>query len=169
MGKRNLLAMVSPSARGASFRAGRHVARQEKGVVALEFLLAFPFFIYLVLLMVDLGVMSMEYISAANSVREGTRYAAVNCGTGSCTVDNVKTRVMDVSAGILADPAEITVTWSDVNGDGFSSGRGDSVIVSVDHPYDFLFFPSTMSVLACADMRLEAKDKTAGLPSGGGC
>jgi hypothetical protein len=43
-------------------------------------------------------------------------------------------------------------------------------VVSVDHPYHFLFIPgATIPVQSCADMRLEQQDATPTLPSGAGC
>ena len=76
---------------------------------------------------------------------------------------------IDRSGGILSDPLEITVGWMDANGDGVSSGRGDAVVVSIDHPYNFLFFPATIPVQSCSDMRLELTNGAAGLPDGAGC
>lgn len=150
-------------------RAPGRLFHRTEGQAAFEFLLIFPFFILLVLLLVDFGVMMYEYVSVSNAVREGTRYAAVNCGTGSCTVDAVKTRTVDRSGGILSDPAEVTVAWMDNNTDGLNHGRGDSIVVKVDHPYAFLFFPATIPVVSCADMRLEQSDRTTSLPTGSGC
>ena len=136
-------------------------------------MLIVPFFIMLVLLAVDLGAMMYEYVSISNAVSEGARYAAVNCDTGTCTAAEVQQRTVDRSGGILSssDTSEVTVGWRDVNGnttDG-STGKGDSVVVKVNHPYNFLFFPVTISVKSCADYRLEQQDSGTGLPSGTAC
>jgi hypothetical protein len=116
------------------------------------------------LFMVDLGLMTYSYISVANATREGARFAAVNCGDGSCTETEVRDRVIERSGGIMdaADAGTITVTW-----DG--TERGDGVTVSVDWPYGFLFFPASINVVSCADMRLEFDD-SGGMSTGvGGC
>ncbi len=52
-------------------------------------------------------------------------------------------------------------------------GRGDSVVVKVDHDYNFMFLPGSISipVLSCADMSLEQSDPATTLPPPptGGC
>jgi hypothetical protein len=124
-------------------------------------------FVLFILLMVDLGVMTYEYVSVSNAAREGARYAAVNCDS-NCTVDEVRVRTADRSGGLI-DPsdaaalaAEIDVAWP------LGTDRGDPVSVTIVHPYPFLFFPVTIDVVSCSDMRLEQQDQTA--PSGGsGC
>lgn len=142
---------------------------RQEGQAALEFVLILPVFILFFLLLVDLGMLMYHYVSVSNAVREGSRFGSVNCGDGSCTETKVQNRTIGRSGGILSDPNEITVTWLDNNGDGANFSRGDSVAVTVDHPYDFLFFPATMSVFSCSDMRLEQADRTTTLPSGSGC
>lgn len=144
--------------------------RREEGQAAFEFVLVLPFFVLFLLLLVDFGIMMYEYVSVSNAVREGARYGAVNCGAdGACDVGLVATRVIDRSGGILSDPAEVTVGWIDNDADGRNYGRGDSVVVKVTHPYHFLFFPASIPVVSCADMRLEQTDDTTSLPSGSGC
>jgi hypothetical protein len=143
---------------------------REKGQAALEFLLILPFFIGFILLLVDLGIMTFEYVSVSNAAREAARYGSVNCGDGSCEMAEVVDRALERSAGILSNPAEVRAGWLDNDGDGKNSDRGDSLFVKVTHPYNFLFFPGiSIDVASCADMRLERTDQTAGLPSGSGC
>ncbi len=143
---------------------------REKGQASFEFLLILPFFIAFILLLVDLGILTFEYVSVSNAVREATRYGSVNCDDGSCELTEVVDRALDRSGGILSNPLEVTAGWLDNDSDGENSARGDSVFVKVTHPYDFLFFPGvSIDVVSCADMRLERTDETAGLPSGSGC
>jgi Flp pilus assembly protein TadG len=137
--------------------------KREDGQAAWEFLLVLPVFVLWMLLVVDFGILMYEYVSVSNGVREGARHAAVNCGDGDCTAQEVLTRAAERAGGIL-DPAncdgEVFVQW--VNNAGtLTSGnkdKGDSVVVRVDHDYDFLFFPATISVVSRADMRLERAD-----------
>jgi hypothetical protein len=143
--------------------------RKEEGQAALEFLLILPVFIMIFLLLIDLSLMMYQYVSVSNAVREGSRFGSVNCGDGSCTDSEVQNRTISRSGGILSDVNEVTVVWMDNNLDGSNRGRGDSVVVSVNHPYNFLFLPATMPVVSCADMRLEQSDQTLALPSGTGC
>ena len=140
--------------------------RREEGQSALEFVLVLPVFVAAFLLMVDLGMLMYQYVSVSNAVREGARFGSINCGDGSCTDDEVKTRIIDRSGGILSDPTEVQVDWMDNEPfDGFISSRGDSVVVRVNHPYNFLFLPFTIDVVSCADMSLEQADQTAILPA----
>ena len=155
-------------------RRRRSLFHRQEGQSALEFALLLPVFILFLLLLVDLGIMSYEYISISTAVREGARYGAVNCGDGSCTEAEIEIRTIERSGGILnstTGPAEVSVGWVDNDEplDGTISGRGDSVVVQVDHPYSFLFFPGSVNVHSCADMRLEQTDITTGLTDGTGC
>jgi len=152
----------APSApRRRRFRA----LRREEGQAAFEFVLMLPLFILFLLLLIDFGILMFEYVSVSNAAREGARYGAVNCPdpvTTDCTVDLVRTRTLDRSSGIVADPLEVTVTWPD------GTNRGDPIAVRVAHDYDLLFFPFTIPVVSCAEMRLEQADSVA--PGGGvGC
>jgi len=172
--------MTKTTKEASSLRRLFPLFRREEGQAAFEFVLILPFFVFFLLLLIDFGIMMYEYVSVSNAVREGARYGAVNCGDGACTVDGVdgvKQRVVDRSGGILSNTGEVTVGWIDNDLDGRNYGRGDSVVVKVDHDYDFLFFPNNflgigdikIPVVSCADMRLEQTDKTDPLPSGSGC
>jgi len=173
--------MTKTTKEASSLRRLFPLFRREEGQAAFEFVLILPFFVFFLLLLIDFGIMMYEYVSVSNAVREGARYGAVNCGDGACTVDTaldgsdgVRDRVLDRSGGILGEDNrdEVTVVWPD------GSTRGDSVVVKVDHDYDFLFFPNDIlgigeikiPVVSCADMRLEQTDKAQSLPSSGsGC
>ncbi len=143
--------------------------RRENAQAAFEFLLVLPLFILFLLLLIDFGVMMYEFVSVSNAAREAARYGAVNCGTGSCTTTLVEQRALDHSGGILSNLSDVTVGWVDRNGDLVNDGRGDSVVVQINHQYTFLFFPASINVTSCTDMRLEQKDGTASLPSGSSC
>jgi hypothetical protein len=155
--------------------------RREEGQAAFEFVLILPFFVFFILLLIDFGIMMYEYVSVANAVREGARYGAVNCGgaVGGCSVQLIQDRVLERSGGILSgsDRGDVTVGWINNDGQGTNHDRGDSVVVKVDHDYDFLFFPNnflgmghiTIPVVSCNNMRLEQTDKGTNLPSGNEC
>ena len=145
---------------------------REEGQAAFEFVLVLPVFILFLLLMVDMGIMTYQFVSVSNAVREGARYGSVNCGDGDCLAAELAVRTVDRSGGVLSDPedlADVAVVWLDNNGDGTVNGKGDSVVVKVDHQYSFMFFPGSISIGSCADMRLEQTDATAGAPTGAGC
>ena len=145
--------------------------RREEGQSALEFVLVLPVFIIAFLMVVDLGILMYQYVSVSNAVREGARFGAVNCLDGDCTDDGsetVKQRTIARSSGVLDPlaPEEVTVSWLD-NSVPLDNrwGRGDSVVVKVDHDYNFMFLPGSISipVVSCADMSLEQSDPAAGL------
>ena len=145
-------------------RRRRRAFRREEGQAAFEFVLMLPLFILFLLLLVDFGILMYEYVSVSNAAREGARYGAVNC-SADCTIELVQTRTVERSGGVLniADMAtEVTVSWPD------GTARGQAVAVRVEHDYDLLFFPFTIPVVSCAEMRLEQADFLA--PTGGtGC
>ena len=156
-------------------RRRRFLLRREEGQSALEFVLILPIFIIAFLMLVDLGMLMYNFVSVSNAVREGARFGAINCGDGGCADDGSETVLQCTitrSGGILdpANPAEVTVVWLDntVPLDN-NRGRGDSVVVKVNHNYDFLFFPGNVPVISCADMSLEQSDTSPFLPLGTGC
>ncbi len=150
--------------------ARRHRGGDEEGQAALEFILIIPFLLAFFLLMVDLGIMTYHYVSISNSVREAARYGAVNCATGTCTAQDIAQRAVDRSGGIMSDTADVAVHYEDTTGDGLATGRGDAVVVKATYTYNFLFFPASIDVYSCSDMRLEQMDRGTGLPTGtGGC
>lgn len=139
----------------------RRSHRREEGQAAFEFLLVLPFFILFLLMAIDFGVLMYKYVSVSNAVREGARYASVNCGGSGCTADMVRNRVVERSGGILSDTADVSVDWPE------GADRGDPVAVRVSHDHELLFFPAfTFDVRSCADMRLEQRD--GGSPTGDG-
>ncbi len=150
--------------------------RREEGQSAFEFLLVLPLFVLAFLLVVDLGMLMYQYVSVSNAVREGARFGAVNCGDGSCEDDGsetVKQRTIARSSGILnPNSNSVTVGFLDntVPADN-NRGRGDSVVVKVDHDYTFMFLPGSFSmpVVSCADMSLEQSDTATTLPTATGC
>ena len=151
----------------------RSLFHRQEAQAGFQFMLALPFFIAFFLLVVDFGITMYEYVSVSNAVREGARYAAVNCRPtavppGACSQQFVRDLTIKRSGGILPPSTtdctvwtpqnqEVCVGWTGVN-------RGDSVVVKVDHPYQFLFVPGvSIHVVSCADMSLEQKDNGTGL------
>ncbi len=140
----------------------RSPLRREDGQAALEFVLVLPLFFTFFLLMIDFGVLMYEHVSIANAVREGARYGSVNCGDGNCTGGTVSTtpvdRTVERSGGFLTS-GDVTVQWTGVD-------RGSAIVVKADHTYNALFFPLSMQVKSCAQMRLEQRDNGSISPTG---
>ena len=149
-------------------RIARLFHKRDEGQAAFEFLMVLPIMILFFLLIVDFGIVMYEYVSVSNSVREGARFGAVNCSSGSCTADQIKQKVVSRSGGIITSAADVSVGWNDVTNPGAGNtnhDRGDAVTVKVSHNYSFLFFPISWTVRSCSDMRLEQRDSAA---TGGG-
>jgi len=137
--------------------------RRDEGQAAFEMVLIAPLFFLLVLLMVDMGIYTYGFASVSNGVREGARYAAVGCD-GSCTAAKVQERTAQRSGGFLdpGNPSGVTVSWP------AGTDRGAPVAVNAQLSHNFIFFPVSLPIGSCADMRLEQQDPSA--PSGGsGC
>ena len=98
----------------------------EHGQSAVEFALAAPFLIAFILFIADVGFLGFNYVSAANSVREGARCAAVG-GTQNA----VATRVVMTAGNLSATVAVTPVAYSGPN-------IGASTTVSADFTYDFI-------------------------------
>lgn len=155
----------------ARIQAARHVFVRrgdgERGQAAFEFLLILPLFILFILLLVDFGIVMYGYVSVANASREGARYAAVNCGDGSCSAAEVVTWTRNHAAGFLptaSPPTTVTVRWA-------AAARGSNVSVQTTRPHQMLFFPRTIPIVSCTNMRLEQADTGGGALGtfGAGC
>ncbi len=161
-------------------RAPALLLKREEGQAAIEFLLIIPTYIIFLLITVDFGMLTYEYVSVANAAREGARYAATICPhtpppPAGCTAALVQNRTVARSGGILKTTSDVTVGWIDMDGDSDQGSQGDSVVVFVKHTYNFLFLPvgPGIPVWSCADMRLEQTDPASlvapGLPVGTPC
>jgi Flp pilus assembly protein TadG len=155
------------------------LARRQRGQAAAEFVLILPFFVGLLLLVVDLGVLMYEYTATANAVREGARFAAVGCPpSASCTVALVQSRVINRSGGILdsANQSEVSAWYCDrglanTAGENYPH-RGDTVTVKVDHAYSLQFvLGANFRVQSQASMVMESDNAGSNIAigSGGSC
>ncbi len=137
-----------------------------RGQAVFEFLLVFPVFIAFLLLAVDFGVWMFANVAIANATREGARFAAVRCTASTCSDGtSIKTRVTSRSSNIVKSESEVLVRWSNTDsvnpvGTPNKPGRGDRYIVQVSHLHRFLFLPGAppVTIVSCADMRLESDD-----------
>ena len=146
----------------------REKLRSSKGQSLVELSLTLPILLILVFGIIDFGLGMRSYISLANSVREGARFAAVGNPAGDpsdcdgVTSDTVYGRLCITTGGL--DLAELTPSVTYPSG----IGPGNSVIVSADYTYNFVTplgamldffsggtFPTTISLSSSTDMRLE--------------
>ena len=99
---------------------------REHGQAVLEFALAAPFLIAFIMFIADIGFLGFNYVSAANSVREGARCAAVGGTTNA-----VSTRVVRTAGSLSASVAVTPVAYSGTN-------IGADATVSADFTYAFI-------------------------------
>jgi Flp pilus assembly protein TadG len=139
-----------------SFRRSRgRSADRQRGQALLEFALLLPFFLILILSIVDFGWALRSWITVTNSAREGARLAAVGA-----TCDDIKQRAVDTSADLL--------TVGDVSVTNCQGEPGDDVSVTVSYDYSWITplvpmlstfmggaLPSTLTMTSTSDMRLE--------------
>ncbi|MGQ9457375.1 MAG: TadE/TadG family type IV pilus assembly protein [Anaerolineae bacterium] len=95
-------------------------AGRTRGQSAVEFALAFPVVVLLILGLVDLGRLMWAYQSLAHAVREGTRYAIVHGSASPQPADEVAIRNVVVQAAATLNPDQITVlvSWDPDNAPG---------------------------------------------------
>lgn len=147
--------------RAKFLRKIRVISKREEGQAGFEFLLMLPVVFIFFLMVIDFGVSMYKFVSVTNAVREGARWAAVNCGTGTCDPGDVQERVVDRSGNAISEESDVTVGWLNRGGSSSNSDRGDSVIVKITHQHSFIFIPAPpWTITSCADMRLEQKDGT---------
>ena len=142
--------------------------RSVRGQSLVELSMTLPILLILVFGIIDFGMGMRSYISLANSVREGARFASVGNPAGEpsdCdgfTNDTVYGRICVTTGGLNVDLLEPSVTYPE------GIGPGNSVIVSADYDYNFITplgdflnffsggtFPTTIHLSTSSDMRLE--------------
>ncbi len=142
--------------------------RTSRGQSLVELSMTLPILLILVFGIIDFGLGMRSYISLANSVREGARFAAVGNPAGEpsdcdgVTNNTVYGRVCITTGGLDLDLLEPSVTYPE------GIAPGNSVVVSADYDYNFVTplgdfldffsggtFPTTISLSSSSDMRPE--------------
>jgi Flp pilus assembly protein TadG len=167
---------------------GVHTLRHEDGQAVVEFVLLFPLVLVMLMVVVEFGFALHTYVTINNAASEAARYAAVgnepNVGAACQTAPgtpSIEGRAVDASGGLL-DCGDVSVTYLKiVSTPGFA--RGDGVAVHVTHTYtmvtplgqlmstlSFGTLPSTLTMTACSDSRLElTPPDQSPLVAGSGC
>lgn len=148
--------------------------RHERGQGLVELALVMPLFMILVFGVIDFGMGLRAYITAAQAVREGARFAAVGNpagtfttgGTGDCNGSTTTTTVGKVCSTMdglsLANISNVSVTYP--NG----KSPGNTVHVAVTYNYQYITpirrlvnflsagtLGSSISMTSSVDMRIE--------------
>ena len=149
--------LLKPSQRCLSI-----VKSYERGQSLIEFAFVLPIILVILLMLVDFGIAIDRREVLQHAVREGARHGAIGSSVGSIA-DYTAAQSQDVLA-----PADVSVCYMDMDGDGTFGGVGDNVHVSATFQYQFNIGssellgafgidPSALSVdmTPSADMRLE--------------
>jgi hypothetical protein len=146
-------------------------ARPDRAQAIVEFTLMLPFALLLIFAVTEFGFALYTQISVRNAASEAARYAAVanlpSTTAGTCDPGSIEQRAHDASNGIAACD-EVTVSYqAPVDGQYV---RGSGVAVAIQHDYDTITplpsiisfltggaFPTTWTLGACSDSRLESR------------
>ena len=104
----------------------RWLRRGETGQNLVEFALALPLFLVLLLGAIDFGWAFRVHMAATNAAREGARLGA----TGA-TDSAIISQTINASSGLLS-ASDVSVSWPEGN------DSGKPVVVSVSHSYHYI-------------------------------
>jgi Flp pilus assembly protein TadG len=142
--------------------------RNSRGQSLVELSMILPVLLILVFGIIDFGLGMHSYVTLANSVREGARYAAVGNAAGTAldcdgvTHDTVNGSLCETKGNLNLNNLTPSVTYPD------GIAPGNSVVVAAEYDYQFLTplgnildffsggtFPTSIPLSSSADMRLE--------------
>ena len=144
--------------------------RDERGQAVVEFVLLFPLVLFLILFVIEFGFALYASITVNGAANEAARFAAVaNLIGPNCEPGTVKDKAVSTS-GNTVECDEVTVWFVDRSTPpDNAASRGDGVVVRIEHEYtlitplgplasafSFGTIPSTLTISACADARLES-------------
>lgn len=114
------------------------VMRSRKGSALVEFALVSPLIIFLLLLMVQYGLIMNRFLAIAHAAREAARYAAVHPERDA----PIKQRALDAMRGRRNNPNRMNVTVTPPEG-APQRVRGYPIAVTIQYDMsDELFLPS---------------------------
>ena len=162
----------------------KRIRTADNGQTVVEFALMLPFFLFMLLFLVEFGYAFYTQILVRNSASEAARYAAVGAlPSAACAADSIQDRVIDASGGLVScgGADTITVTYQDAVLGEYT--RSSGVAVRIDYEYTPITplgavasliswgtVPATWDLSACADSRLETRPSDQGaLVAGADC
>ena len=141
--------------------------RKERGQSLVELAFALPIFLILVMGTIDFGWGLQSWISVTNAAREGARYGAVHCSSGSYTDTDVEQRAVDTASGLDTSKLSATVDTTDGVSCNATPNSGESLVVDMTYDYELItplagmlsYFgggiPTSITLTTSADMRIE--------------
>jgi Flp pilus assembly protein TadG len=141
----------------------RRLRRSERGAELVEFALAFPLLLLVVMGIIDFGLMFQQYEVITNAAREGARVGVLP----GYTKDDAQARAQAyVDAALLSGSSSATVA-TPTYGTALVNGKCVTTItVQVSYPHNYLFLSgvgqyfgasfSSKTLTAVATMRTES-------------
>ncbi len=137
--------------------------RSERGAEFVEFALALPLLLLVVLGIMDFGLLFQQYLVITNAAREGARVAVLP----SYTAANARQRAQDyITAALISGGNTATVSLPTYGSQTIGSNCYGTASITVTYPHDFLFLSGigtyfnrsfgTKNLTATATMRTEA-------------
>lgn len=108
------------------------IGRRQEGVSLAEFALILPYFLLIILGMVDMGRGFNTYIGVMNATREGVVWLANNGDDLTGMENRIETELNRV--GLSAGDIDFTL-----EPDKSAYESGDLVTLTIEYPYDLLF------------------------------
>ena len=157
--------------------------KNDSGQTVVETTLLLPLILLLIMFLVEFGFAFYTHITVNNAASEAARYAAVanlpSSTPGTCDANSIEERAVSFAGGRLLC-SEVTVSYQYNVGSSGDYTRGDGVAVRISHEYDTItpvpglvslvsggIIPSTWTITACSDSRLEAKPADQGVLNAG--
>jgi Flp pilus assembly protein TadG len=127
--------------------------RSESGAELVEFALAFPLLLLVVMGIIDFGFLFQRYEVLTNAAREGARVAVLPTYQGAGLDDNVRARVLGYLDAAGLDETDATVLPVEIANESIAPGTCMTtykVTVTFPHEYSFVggimgYFGGTMS------------------------
>ena len=136
--------------------------REERAQSLVELTLVLPFFLLLIMAIVDLGWAMRAQITVTNASREGARLG-VTCQTDAAIID----QVVNYSSGLL-EPSDVEVVQNPCSSGAYTGTTGLPVEVKVTYEYHYIspfggilhfvtsgVVPSPLPLSGSTEMRVE--------------
>ncbi|HEY8686844.1 MAG TPA: TadE/TadG family type IV pilus assembly protein [Chloroflexota bacterium] len=139
----------------------------DSGQSLIEFALALPLLLFLILGLFDFGRGIFYWLDATHVANEGARLAAV-AGPSQTSCSGLATYIQQRTSGQLQSgngsasgvqsPSTVSISFPSNTGPGGAPQIGDPVTVTVNATFKYVpagYIPGTMPIHAAATMRLE--------------
>jgi Flp pilus assembly protein TadG len=144
----SLLLARSPAA-GPALRVTRRAGQSERGQALIEFALILPFFLVLLIVMVDFGIAVDHRLVMQHAVSEGVREAAVTGGSSASALTDIQNTVANQSQNLVSASA-VSACYINKTGTSDPGEVGDQVQVQATYTYQFSVAKELLGVFGIA-------------------